>query len=402
MERSFRGASRSSRPRGSVPAHAATAALKSSGTWRSPRRRGSDGDAEPRAGSTARERRSASSTRPKASWKVCRRPILLRAGVDKVFGHVRRYQGEYAAALAHYKRALDVQQATWGKEDPRLGNLLNGIGRTLMAAGNVTEAVATLEEAARLVRSLDIEYHPELAVILNNLGVAYRDAGRMADAKRTLEQAHAIYLRVLPPENPERADVLVNLGSVLRMSGEFARASAAYEEVLRLAQNAPGGGKGALTHAYNNLGNLYLETGRLEEALATHRKALELRLDILGASHPETAFSYLNIGRVLARIGQPEAGLVEMRRAESVFRQRFATSTRTSGLSCTRWVKWRPATAGRTRPCVCSSPPWPSSRVASRHDHPELSDVTTSLGRAYIALAKTDAAVQILERGVAA
>lgn len=89
---------------------------------------------------------------------------------EAVRGHVLAAKGEWLAATARYRKALDASPA-----DPLLGNAL---GYALLRAGHAGKAVETLKAAADLA--------PGDRIIRNNLLLALTLAGRGREAQTIL------------------------------------------------------------------------------------------------------------------------------------------------------------------------------------------------------------------------
>ena len=72
-------------------------------------------------------------------------------------GGILRGQGELTAARAAYERALAIDRAHHGADDPLIAYGLTGIGETALAAGDVDEAIERLERALALRERADAE-----------------------------------------------------------------------------------------------------------------------------------------------------------------------------------------------------------------------------------------------------
>ena len=91
-------------------------------------------------------------------------------------GAVLRDRGETEAAVASYRRALDI--------DPDLAAAHNGLGGALEDGGHTADAVEAYRRAVAL--------EPDYAEAHNNLGGALAELGRLADAAAALRRAIAL------------------------------------------------------------------------------------------------------------------------------------------------------------------------------------------------------------------
>ncbi len=219
------------------------------------------------------------------------------------------------------------------------------LGNTLLALGQMPEAIAQYEAAlrlqpytpeahinlsnafARLGRAAEAVEHGEAALRLEpdsadahiNLGNALVQLGRTAEAIEHYEAA----LRL----QPDAADVRVNLGAALLKAGRTDDAVRQYEAALRLeparadtqsalasALATKGDARAALQHyaeavrlhpadveAHFALGNLYAESGRFLEAIAEYREAV--RLD------PAHLMACNNLGNALMIVGRVDEAI---------------------------------------------------------------------------------------------
>jgi len=92
------------------------------------------------------------------------------AGAEYVLGELARQARDFPRAIEHFSRA--------GKLDPTFADAFIGLGKSLVAAGRASDAVAPLEAAVKL--------QPENPVAHYQLAFAYRRAGRTQDADREL------------------------------------------------------------------------------------------------------------------------------------------------------------------------------------------------------------------------
>jgi Flp pilus assembly protein TadD len=124
-------------------------------------------------------------------------------------------EGETAAAIDHYRRALVLE--------PDFPNAHNNLANALQRAGRLDEAVTHYR------RALEIE--PAYASAHANLGMALRAQGKLAAALAHLARAVEI--------DPRSADAHNNLGLALLASGRIAEAISHFRAALELAPDDP-------------------------------------------------------------------------------------------------------------------------------------------------------------------
>lgn len=205
-----------------------------------------------------------------ALWSdtVAKRPANPRA--QNNLGKDLLLAGRVPEAVVHLEQALKLKP-DYAKAHNNLGVALGQLGRT-------PEAIGHFESALRL--------DPDDGEAHHNLGDALLRTGRMAEAER--EYRRALQLR------PDLADLQANnRGSALLQAGQVEKAIALFAEALRLRPD--------FAEAHNNLGNALVQAGRPAEAIEHYVAALRIR--------PDDAEAHFNLGNVLLDAGRlTEAG----------------------------------------------------------------------------------------------
>jgi tetratricopeptide (TPR) repeat protein len=180
------------------------------------------------------------------------------------------------------------------------------LAESLLKAGRYEQAIAPLQQAARLA--------PSNAALLNDLGMACLFAKRIAEAIPWLRRALAL--------RPDAPGTHYGLGLALEQSGDFEGAAGAYR---RAGELAPG-----LADAHARLAEILLPRGKGKEALAAYDRAAsaapgttlgciceakalvlrdraadaEHRLDELVAREPACAEAHVLLGHVRNEAGR--------------------------------------------------------------------------------------------------
>jgi tetratricopeptide (TPR) repeat protein len=217
-----------------------------------------------------------------------------------MLGVVEQRERDPAAALASYRRALEIKPdftegqlnlATLLGEQGRLDESAmlfelalrvnpvqaglrahNGLGALREKQGDFARAVAHLEQAVRL--------DPEFAEAHNNLGVVFEKTGRPDAARAEYERALEL--------SPDYAVAHRNLGGMLKRQGDLAGAAG---HLLRAIELDP-----SMTDARFKLAAVHATQGRLADAARQFERVLE--------DDPELAEAHYNLGIVLAELGQ--------------------------------------------------------------------------------------------------
>jgi tetratricopeptide (TPR) repeat protein len=98
-------------------------------------------------------------------------------------------RGDLPEALAMNARATAGFAAAYGEASPWMGKVLSNRGEYLVAAGRLSEGIASFTKSLALWEPQLGPDHPFLAFPLTGLGVAYWKAGRPEEARPVLERA---------------------------------------------------------------------------------------------------------------------------------------------------------------------------------------------------------------------
>jgi Flp pilus assembly protein TadD len=225
-------------------------------------------------------------------------------------GFALAQRGDFAAAIPHYRRALELKPA-YPDAQNNLGNALvetgaidaalavfvpavaaapedpelrNGLGRVRLMRGELAEAEQEFRAAIRLA--------PAYALPHSNLGQTLAARGDASGALAALEAAVRLA--------PNNATFRNNLGNLLAALGRPADAAAQFEAALAHAPADP------LTHF--NFANLLRDTGRTEDAVRHFEAALAARADYVEA-RVNLAAILQQTGRVREAVSHYEAAL---------------------------------------------------------------------------------------------
>ena len=184
-------------------------------------------------------------------------------------------QGQYAAAIPEWKKALDMQPDDVGARF--------NFGETLLRADRFEDGVSQLEESIRL--------NPHFAEAHNNLGVALGRLGRNQESEKEL--------RLAIEENPDYAEAYHNLGSTLLVENRLEEGKQQFVKALQL--------KPDFSAARISLGRAFIAEGHFEDAAAAFRETIR--------KAPESPDGYLALGQLDAEKNDMQGAAAEFRKA---------------------------------------------------------------------------------------
>ncbi len=215
--------------------------------------------------------------------------VAMMANVLTALGNIGLMQGDYAMALEHYGRSIDLHAARNNKQG--MGLAYRQRGGVLMFLGKWPEA---LEELTRAL-AVDEEMGDTTLIgqTLNSLGTLYSHAG---DITSSVDH-HFRALRALEDANSPNdvAFTYGQLGNAYAMHGEVDRAVEHFKRALQYYEET--GSKRDCVGVYGNIGLTFLNNGRADEAEPYLLRSCTLARE-LGAMH-ECAFFTEAYGQAL-------------------------------------------------------------------------------------------------------
>jgi tetratricopeptide (TPR) repeat protein/transcriptional regulator with XRE-family HTH domain len=294
--------------------------------------------------------------------------------------HLHR-RGVYSAAIALVERALTIDEAALGPDDPHTLTDRDTLALGYRAVGRYPEAVALWERTLADRTHVLGPDHPDTLTTRANLAAGYWSAGRRQEAVALWERTLAERDRVLGPDNPDTLQSRSNLSFGYQGVGWYDEAIALDEQTLDDRLRILGPDHPRTLNSRNTLANGYRLAGRYAEAIALHEQTLDDRLRILGPDHPHTATTssdlaadYRSAGRYDEAIALDEQALADRARILGpdhprtlTSRSRLALDYEAVGRRKEAVTLWEQTVADLTR--------------VLGHDHPDTRNARAALDR---------------------
>ncbi len=195
---------------------------------------------------------------------------------------------DFAGALLLLQKAAEA----WGrlhfpsKEGVTLGN----IGVLYQRIGSYTEALASLEHAEALLRTLDHRAH---ANVVTSLGVCYLELAE-------IEKARSFFAAALTEAEPlgsltNSARIAANLAETYLLTKDPDRAKGILNDAWEKAQRQPQ--RGVRAYVLNLLGRAALQVGNAVEAQGPLQQALAIHRDLGDRRGQASDLHYLGLAR---------------------------------------------------------------------------------------------------------
>ena len=201
------------------------------------------------------------------------------------------HAARYAEATAIAERAVNVAEAQFGSDHPKVGTALNNLAALYRVQGRLPEAEPLMQRALAIEEKARGPQHPSVGTLVNNLAELYRAQARYAEAEPLYKRALAIAEKAAGPNDRSVGIHLNNLALLYDTVGRYSDAEPLYKRALAIAENAPG--HAGVGTALTNLAALYHAQSRYAEAEPLYRRALVVDEKELGPDHPTVA-AHLN------------------------------------------------------------------------------------------------------------
>ncbi len=229
-----------------------------------------------------------------------------RAVAERELGRLAYQEGDLVQAQARLDEAARIGRSELrGSEAARLlAGVLVLDARIARRQARFDDAERQLREAIGLYSKASDEHG--LIGAVSALGNLQFVQGRAAEAETTYRDAVARSRRLLGSDHAWTAQNLENLAAAIATQGRLAEAAPLFAEALKIKRKILGDSHPDIAISLNNLGRLQLDLGHPAAAEPYLREALALRLKTLGPDHPDTAWSHDNLAVALDRLGRDD------------------------------------------------------------------------------------------------
>jgi tetratricopeptide (TPR) repeat protein len=221
---------------------------------------------------------------------------------------------EWTRAEPLMRRALAVDEQSYGPEHPDVAIALNNLAGLLRATNRLAEAETLMRRVVAIFEKSYGETHPNVATVLNNLAGLLRATNRLVEAEPLYRRALAIDEQSFGPEHANVAINLSNLAGLLRATNRLAEAETLMRRVVTIFEKSYGETHPNVATALNNLAGLLRATNRLAEAETLYRRALAIGEQSFGPEHPNVATALNNLAGLLRATNR-------LAEAETLYRQ---------------------------------------------------------------------------------
>ncbi len=213
------------------------------------------------------------------------------------------------------RRALGIDEVSYGPEHPEVARDLNNLALLLQATNRLVEAEPLMRRSLGIDEASYGPEHPKVATRLNNLAQLLQDTNRLGEAEPLMRRALGIDESSYGPEHPDVARDLNNLAQLLQDTNRLVEAEPLMRRALGIDEASYGPEHPNVAIRLNNLAHLLQATNRLSEAEPLKRRVVEIFEASLGKDHPNVAAALNNLAQLLQATSRLEEAEPLMRRA---------------------------------------------------------------------------------------
>jgi tetratricopeptide (TPR) repeat protein len=229
----------------------------------------------------------------------------------------------YGDAEPLKRRALAIDEKSFGGDHPKVAIHLNNLAALLQATNRLAEAEPLMRRALAIDEKSLGGDHPNVAICLNNLAALLQATNRLAEAEPLMRRALAIDEKSFGGDHPNVAIRLNNLAQLLQATNRLAEAEPLMRRALAIDEKSFGGEHPTVAIRLNNLAALLQATNRLAEAEPLMRRALAIDEKCYGPDHPDVARDLNNLAALLQATYRLAEAEPLMRRALAIDEESF-------------------------------------------------------------------------------
>ncbi len=204
-----------------------------------------------------------------------------------------------------YRRALAIDEQTFGPDHPQLATDLNNLAMLLKDTNRFSGTEPLFRRIVQILEKFEQDTghrHTNYATALDNLALLLTATNRVSEAERLYRRALAIDEQTFGPDNPKIALDLNNLAMLLKDTDRRSDAEPLFRRIVRIYEKFEqdtGHRHPSYVMALNNLALLLNATERSSEAETLYRRALAIDERRLGPNDPEIAIELNNLAMLL-------------------------------------------------------------------------------------------------------
>ena len=234
-------------------------------------------------------------------------------------GLLRIGQAKFEDAERFVRDGLEMTKRHVPPGDPAVARATMALGRVFEERGGYKDAIATLEEAARLHEARE-PASADLAATLRELFNSQFYAGNLSTAEQIGNRVLAMTRKVNGERHALVAEDLINLGAVQHERGQYAEAERYYREALAINESWYGKDHYKTASNLTMLGRSLQMQKRYDEAADVLRRAVAIQERVFGPIHPRVASAVNDLGMIAQNRGDLDEAEAAFTRMAAIYR----------------------------------------------------------------------------------
>jgi len=226
-------------------------------------------------------------------------------------------QGHNVEAAVSFQAAVS-QAETLGIGDDRLSRALIGLAFAVHFQGRHAQAEQLAKRALTVDEMTFGAEHPHTASSLASLAWIEFDQGKYLEAERLYRRTLTIREKALGPNHPDVAQGLNNLAAIFIKQRKYAEAEQFAKRSLAIVEKALGPEHPGIAANLTTLAEVELARGRPREAEILFNRSLSLTEKSLGPENPAVAVVLMKYADFLRKIDRSAQGAALEARARAI------------------------------------------------------------------------------------
>ena len=228
----------------------------------------------------------------------------VEGSIESTIGTTYWHLGIYPEAKQHLARALDLDRAALGYDDPVTLAVATTLGETYRSAGNYPQAEALLGETYQTSLRSHGADNPQTLNAARALAGVYVVESKYAEAEPMLSDLLERSRRVLGPDSENTLDATDVLARVYFMRSKFPEAERLLQEMIAIQSRVFGPEHPYTVRTMNNLAVLYQREHRYQDAEKLDATVIDAQRRVNGPTHPDTLNALNNLAVLYAIEGK--------------------------------------------------------------------------------------------------
>ena len=229
---------------------------------------------------------------------------LAEAGIRYTIGNAYWSLGLYEQSEVHLKRAMEIQQAKLGPENPATLLSTHYLGWLYFSKSRYIEAEKYLTRALEARSRVLGEEDGDTLLSMVGLACVYHRQGRFQEAEDLIQKALGVTRRV--QDHPYTPAFLNALARNYELQGRFDEAEQLVKQGLEIGRRIRGENDWFTLLLKHSFGRICWHLGRYEEAEEPLKETLEGRREAWGQEHPDTLGTIATLGQLYHTQGRYE------------------------------------------------------------------------------------------------